>query len=314
MGALLAMGVVVLLLPLIYIYTVPIVQARSPRLRNKRICLLIAHPDDEAMFFAPTLLALTRPETGNHVKVLCLSTGGFLCETGARRLGELLIWGRALYEIGNSEGLGETRKKELIKSCTMLGVRQETDVFVIDDQDFQDSITVTWDKDRIAALLCTPFAPQHLNQAHLGNGDDAPTATIDVLITFDQDGVSSHPNHISLYHGARAFISTLTARKPGCESPVELYTLTSVPILRKYAAFLDVLPTLCKWAFSTDTPRTKSPGSLLFLNQIAGEHGLPQAWSAMTKAHKSQMVWFRWCWIVLSRYMFLNDLKLERVS
>lgn len=289
MGALLAMGVVVLLLPLIYIYTVPIVQARSPRLRNKRICLLIAHPDDEAMFFAPTLLALTRPETGNHVKVLCLSTG-------------------------NSEGLGETRKKELIKSCTMLGVRQETDVFVIDDQDFQDSITVTWDKDRIAALLCTPFAPQHLNQAHLGNGDDAPTATIDVLITFDQDGVSSHPNHISLYHGARAFISTLTARKPGCESPVELYTLTSVPILRKYAAFLDVLPTLCKWAFSTDTPRTKSPGSLLFLNQIAGEHGLPQAWSAMTKAHKSQMVWFRWCWIVLSRYMFLNDLKLERVS
>lgn len=89
MGALLAMGVVVLLLPLIYIYTVPIVQARSPRLRNKRICLLIAHPDDEAMFFAPTLLALTRPETGNHVKVLCLSTGGFLCETGARRFGEL---------------------------------------------------------------------------------------------------------------------------------------------------------------------------------------------------------------------------------
>jgi hypothetical protein len=46
-----------------------------PKLHNKRICLLIAHPDDEAMFFAPTLLALTRPELGNHVKILCLSTG-----------------------------------------------------------------------------------------------------------------------------------------------------------------------------------------------------------------------------------------------
>jgi GlcNAc-PI de-N-acetylase len=46
-----------------------------PQLRNKRICLLIAHPDDEAMFFAPTLLALTRPELGNHVKILCLSSG-----------------------------------------------------------------------------------------------------------------------------------------------------------------------------------------------------------------------------------------------
>jgi LmbE family N-acetylglucosaminyl deacetylase len=46
-----------------------------PTLRNQRILLLIAHPDDEAMFFAPTLLALTRPENGNHVKILCLSSG-----------------------------------------------------------------------------------------------------------------------------------------------------------------------------------------------------------------------------------------------
>lgn len=27
------------------------------------------------MFFTPTVLALTRPETGNMVKILCLSTG-----------------------------------------------------------------------------------------------------------------------------------------------------------------------------------------------------------------------------------------------
>ena len=46
-----------------------------PTLQNKRILLLIAHPDDEAMFFAPTLLSLTRPELGNHVKILCLSSG-----------------------------------------------------------------------------------------------------------------------------------------------------------------------------------------------------------------------------------------------
>lgn len=46
-----------------------------PRLRNKRICLLIAHPDDEAMFFSPTVLALTKPELGNHLKILCFSTG-----------------------------------------------------------------------------------------------------------------------------------------------------------------------------------------------------------------------------------------------
>jgi len=49
--------------------------ANFSSLRNKRILLLIAHPDDEAMFFAPTLLALTQPQLGNHVKILCLSSG-----------------------------------------------------------------------------------------------------------------------------------------------------------------------------------------------------------------------------------------------
>ncbi|KAM3561918.1 hypothetical protein ARSEF4850_003008, partial [Beauveria asiatica] len=96
------------LVPVLYLYTVSIVQTRFPTLQNKRICLLIAHPDDEAMFFAPTVLALTRPETGNHVKILCLSSG-------------------------NAEGLGETRKKELVKSGMTLGLRDEEDVFVVDN-------------------------------------------------------------------------------------------------------------------------------------------------------------------------------------
>lgn len=58
-----------------WLYTVSIAKTRFPKLVNKRICLLIAHPDDEAMFFAPTLLALTAPSLGNHVKILCLSSG-----------------------------------------------------------------------------------------------------------------------------------------------------------------------------------------------------------------------------------------------
>jgi hypothetical protein len=70
-----ALGIVAIVVPSLYLYTVSVVSARFPTLRNKRICLLIAHPDDEAMFFAPTVLALTRPETGNHVKILCLSSG-----------------------------------------------------------------------------------------------------------------------------------------------------------------------------------------------------------------------------------------------
>lgn len=63
------------LIVVLWLYTAQMSTSGFPTLRNKRICLLIAHPDDEAMFFSPTVLALTRPDLGNHLKILCLSTG-----------------------------------------------------------------------------------------------------------------------------------------------------------------------------------------------------------------------------------------------
>lgn len=60
-----------------WLYTAQITRGSLPNLQSKRICLLIAHPDDEAMFFSPTVLALTAPEAGNHVKILCLSSGTY---------------------------------------------------------------------------------------------------------------------------------------------------------------------------------------------------------------------------------------------
>ena len=63
------------LLTTCWFYTAYVSRTSFQQIRNKRICLLIAHPDDEAMFFSPTILALTDPELGNHVKILCLSTG-----------------------------------------------------------------------------------------------------------------------------------------------------------------------------------------------------------------------------------------------
>jgi N-acetylglucosaminylphosphatidylinositol deacetylase len=67
-----------ILLGTAWLYTAQIARGSLPNLRGKRICLLIAHPDDEAMFFSPTVLALTAPEAGNHVKILCLSSGASL--------------------------------------------------------------------------------------------------------------------------------------------------------------------------------------------------------------------------------------------
>jgi len=272
-----------------WLYTVHVARTRFPKLRNKRICLLIAHPDDEAMFFAPTVLALTEPSLGNHVKILCLSSG-------------------------DADGLGETRKKELVKSGIALGLRQEDDVFVVESPEFQDSMTTTWDKTKVATLLSSAFAP-NLTQPKKSKspGDSAPTATIDVLITFDASGISSHPNHISLFHGARHFISSLIHNRPGWASPVDLYTLTTVNIVRKYSGWADSAVSFLGMTFSSrgkgvDRDKVKR---LVFLS---GPKEYQIAWKAMTKAHVSQMKWFRYGWIGLSRYMTVNDLRLEDVK
>ncbi|KAL8304515.1 hypothetical protein RB597_004330 [Gaeumannomyces tritici] len=293
---LLAAGLMVLLAPVMYAYLQSLAAARFPTPRNKRICLLIAHPDDEAMFFSPTVLALTRPETGNHVKIMCLSSG-------------------------NADGLGETRKKELVKSGMLLGLRNEEDVTVIESESFPDSMTTTWDPTAISELLTSAFAP-----------DAGRAPDIDILVTFDSQGVSSHPNHISLYHGARAFASSL---RRGGSGTLALYSLTSVSFLRKYTSILDAVATLAtSWGFAAGGPPSKAegghPGGLVFMNPLSGGSGgggaptghdsrpggrnVATAWRAMTEAHLSQMVWFRYGWITLSRYMVVNDLRLVTVE
>jgi N-acetylglucosaminylphosphatidylinositol deacetylase len=170
-------------------------------------------------------------------------------------------------------------------------------------------MTTIWDKVKIANLLSSAFAP-NLSKPMKSKGPNAPTATIDVLITFDSSGISSHPNHISLFHGATHFISSLTHNRPGWRCPVDLYTLTSVNVGRKYISFVDAIVSLLVMAVRKKE-MGEHPSPLLFLS---GPSELRIAQTAMATAHKSQMRWFRWGWIGLSRYMAINDLKLEKAT
>lgn len=262
-----------------------------PRLANKRICLLIAHPDDEAMFFAPTVLALTKPELGNHLKILCLSTG-------------------------DADGLGEVRKKELQKSALHLGLRDESDVFIMDDLSrFPDGMDKNWSEEDVSGLLASAFAPPN----HKKNG---PSATIDAIITFDKHGISNHPNHRSLYHGSVRFLRDLMKGKSGYTCPVTLYTLTTTSIFRKYVGVLDAPLSMFLGVWSNvasglsgskkkDAAASgEGPARLLFVSSI-NEWLVAQ--SAMVSCHRSQMVWFRWGWITIGRYMTVNDLKREKI-
>lgn len=172
-------------------------------------------------------------------------------------------------------------------------------------------MTAKWDRTKIATLLCEAFAPDL--EAQRDDPTTKPTVTTDVIVTFDRTGISSHPNHQSLYHGARTFIAMLTWGKKDVSSPVDLYTLTSINILRKYSWFLDLPTTLFGW-WSTKQKADAPLQSLVFTNSLFGEAGYGAARKAMTDAHLSQMVWFRHAWILLSRYMYINDLRLEKVE
>ncbi|GAM88904.1 hypothetical protein ANO11243_069380 [Dothideomycetidae sp. 11243] len=250
-----------------------------PTLRNKRIVLLIAHPDDEAMFFSPSVLALTAPNLGNHLKILCLSTG-------------------------NADGLGAIRRNELVQSGLLLGLRSAEDVLVLDDPRFPDSMSQDWDETAIAELLGSTFVPAAAAAATKRKADRPLEANIDVLVTFDVQGVSSHPNHISLYRGARAFVAGLVKGRPGWDDPVKLYVLPSTGVARKYSSILDV-PFTILWRLMGKNKAGEYPDPLVFVN---GAGGYRKGQRAMTAAHRSQMRWFRWAWIGVSRYMVVNEL------
>ncbi|KAM7068642.1 N-acetylglucosaminyl-phosphatidylinositol de-N-acetylase isoform 2-T2 [Molossus nigricans] len=211
--------------------------------RGSRTLLVIAHPDDEAMFFAPTLLGLGRLR--HLVFLLCFSAGNYYNQ-------------------------GEIRKKELLRSCDVLGI-PPSNVMIIDNRDFPDDPRVQWDTEHVASVLL-----RHIEV----NG-------INLVVTFDAGGVSGHSNHVALYTAVRTLHSE--GKLPeGCTA----LTLQSVNVLRKYLSLLD-LP--CSLLQARD---------VLF---VLTSKEVTQAKRAMS-CHRSQLLWFRRLYVFFSRYMRINSL------
>ena len=76
----------------------------------------------------------------------------------------------------------------------------------------------------------------------------------------------------------------------------------------RYISILEV-PVAITWNLIKKKQGGEAPTPLLF---VSGMGQYRRAQGAMTTAHKSQMVWFRWGWITLSRYMIINDLQKEK--
>ncbi|KAI1316888.1 N-acetylglucosaminyl-phosphatidylinositol de-N-acetylase [Mortierella claussenii] len=255
---------------------------KTPLTRTS-IALVIAHPDDEVMFFGPTLAELTRPEHGNIVRVLCMSSG-------------------------NHDGLGETRKKELVASCKAFGIR-ESHVTILERDELKDGPKELWDPSLVGDQM-NLYAKKH---------------GVETIITFDEKGVSGHTNHIACYVGLTYFIQTFKERTP----VKTIYVLKSISLLRKYISIMDLpitmvmtealMPLVSQYMnlggaaplagapSNRANPRTTTlrPLELLF---VSSPKAIAQAKGAMER-HESQMVWFRKLYVVFSRYMSVNELR-----
>ncbi|KAG8679899.1 N-acetylglucosaminyl-phosphatidylinositol de-N-acetylase, partial [Ceratobasidium sp. 394] len=165
----------------------------------------------------------------------------------------------------NADGLGLVRRDELVKSYGVLGV-EEAKVEAIDHPELQDDIKRAWNASLVAEIV------EEYVRLH----------GIASIITFDIHGISSHPNHISLFH---------TARLLRTSSPqTRLWTLRTTGVLAKYTGYLGAI-----WP---------GKGMVVYASGV-GEYvtALRAMWE-----HWSQLVWFRWLYVGWSRYMWVNEL------
>ncbi|KAM0685256.1 hypothetical protein COBT_003535, partial [Conglomerata obtusa] len=96
----------------------------------------------------------------------------------------------------------------------------------------------------------------------------------DVFFTFDAYGVSGHKNHIACYNGLREF---------AMERPIVAYALESVGFLKKYI-------------FRGTSDCDLSFNALSFIGGVT-----------LMLNYKSQMMWFRYLYLLFSNYMLLNN-------
>ncbi len=305
--------------------------------------LITAHPDDESMFFTPTLRNLIHLDSKNerhnqkpNIQLLCLSNGDY------RDVSD-----------------GPVRTKELYKACSLIGIDgQKTSdtasVIVLDDDRLKDGPNEVWNSDLIANTVLEHI--QTILSSIQKQQSTQPQLNINI-ITFDQGGVSDHPNHVDVFRGIKHFLhekchvvrgndeklltrlkltqhasSTVTnGQDSSNHTEINLRVLALKTIsnpLHKYFLwiFVELLPTLLIWLlqvllytiylllggflFSKNNIQSKS-----FSRMIPTSDGKQLrcrlfdpvlVWMAMA-AHSSQFVWYRRLSVLFSRYTYLND-------
>ena len=169
---------------------------------------------------------------------------------------------------GGWEGLGKVREKEMEKASRHLGFK---DFKVVDDPKIPDGPDVIWEKQIVADHLANYMRSLQTAGHEIGS-----------IVTFDEFGVSYHPNHIQVHHGC------VHLHNSGLFPKVDLYTLTTVSSLRKYDSFLDIfLSSSAEVNYYLPSPRPAVATMML---------------------HHTQWLWYRKLFMSFARYTVHNGL------
>jgi N-acetylglucosaminylphosphatidylinositol deacetylase len=249
-----------------------------------------------------------------------------------------------MYTQGNSEGLGAVRVAELHRAAVILGVETSphdsispsqvckggSRVEAIDHAELQDGMRASWPPQAVRDLVMDrvrSFRPDIVSEPPF-TWHDMNVSFISAIsfiyllgycihvmykvVTFDEGGVSGHPNHIDTYRGVQLCARDYNAERGGkTDYPSILFLkLHTTCLVRKYAGAMDALLTAAVlqsscWPLDRAPDRSNDDDNdvILVLNP-----DVPIVYAAMAQ-HRSQFVWYRRAFVLLSRYTYINTFR-----
>lgn len=254
------------------------------RFRVNVVNLLIAHPDDEVMFFAPTLSQLQSIDN-LQFNIVCFSNG-------------------------NADGLGNIRAKELNDSISLLLKDQKFDIHLFDHI---DGMKQKWGQDLMLNQLDSIIDTKNssINNFILTFDDFGVSDHI------NHKACSSLAHNFKSLHNNITLLLLNSYGKNIFKKYSAFYIELTKLIFNSLKDLLEVssniklyLPkSISEYLIrgNSTTPDLVTHKTLTFFSPF------PKyifTFATMLNAHQSQMAWFRYGWWSFSRFVFINDLEI----
>ena len=260
-------------------------------LLSRPFVLVHAHADDEVMFFLPTLQLLRArlpPALYAQSLVVCMTSNPLLRATeygacAAQLLGLAPSQVRVVHcpePSTTTTTSTEAASAAAETTTTLVTVGAETGL---------------WDgfAHRYAAEVVADTLVRVLPRGFDWRGAN--------FVTFDAHGVSGHPNHIDVARGVRHACAVHGGT---------VFALDSVPCAVKYVPALYALRFALLASSSSRSASSDSDSNRTSVVAVCSATARHTLLHALRHVYRSQLVWYRCCFAVLSMYAYCNTLRI----